>query len=117
MRSARGRRLAFVSTRDGDYAIFGVHVGVQAKYVSSRWATDVNDVKVKGYTTVDMDMRFDLPFPGTRSQFQVNVTNLLNEKYFGNLSTQINAFGPGNSAPRFTPGSRRAITGTLTLGL
>ncbi len=91
--------------------------GIQAKHVGDRWATDVNDVKVKGYTTVDMDMRFDLPFPGTRSQFQLNVTNLLNEKYFGNLSTQINAFGPGNSAPRFTPGSRRAITGTLTMGL
>jgi len=92
-------------------------VGVQAKHVGDRWATDVNDVKSKGYTTVDLDARIKLPFPGTRSQFQLNVTNLLGEHYFGNLSTQINAFGPGSVAPRFTPGASRAVTGTLTFGL
>ena len=92
-------------------------VGIQAKHVGARWATDVNDVKSTGYTTVDLDARVNLPFPGTRSQFQLNVTNLLGEHYFGNLSTQINAFGPGATAPRFTPGASRAVTGTLTFGL
>jgi len=41
---------------------------------------------------------------------------LLNEHYFGNLSTTINAYGFGHSDPRFTPVSTRAITGTLTVG-
>jgi iron complex outermembrane receptor protein len=91
-------------------------LGVQAKHVSSRYATDVNDVIVKGYNTVDLDARVDLPFPGTKSNFQLNVVNLFNEHYFGNLSTTINAYGVGASAPRFTPVSTRAVTGTLTLG-
>jgi iron complex outermembrane receptor protein len=92
-------------------------LGVQAKHVSSRYATDVNDVLVKGYTTVDVDARWDLPWvPGKKSYFQLNVINLLNEHYFGNLSTSINAYGFGSSAPRFTPVSTRAVTGTLTLG-
>jgi iron complex outermembrane receptor protein len=92
-------------------------LGVQAKHVTSRYATDVNDVLVKGYTTVDVDARLDLPWvPGKKSYFQLNVINLLNEHYFGNLSTSINAYGFGSSAPRFTPVSTRAVTGTLTLG-
>lgn len=95
-----------------------VTFGIQAKHVSSRWATDVNDVKVKGYTTVDLDARVGLDFipHGEKSYFQLNVVNLLNEHYFGNLSTSINGYGFGNSAPRFTPVSTRAITGTLTVG-
>jgi iron complex outermembrane receptor protein len=95
-----------------------VTVGIQAKRVSSRWATDVNDVKVKGYTTVDLDARLGLDFlpHGQKSNLQLNVINLFNEHYFGNLSTTINAYGVGSSAPRFTPVSTRAITGTLTVG-
>jgi iron complex outermembrane receptor protein len=92
-------------------------VGVQAKHVGSRWATDVNDVKVTGYTTVDADARIGLEkLIGQKSYVQLNVTNLLNEHYFGNLSTQINAFGAGNAAPRFTPASTRSIVGTLAIG-
>jgi iron complex outermembrane receptor protein len=94
-----------------------VRMGIQAKHVSSRWATDVNDVKVAGYTTVDLDARIGLEkLAGKKSYIQLNVTNLLNEHYFGNLSTQINAFGFGNSAPRFTPVSSRAVVGTLAIG-
>ena len=37
-----------------------VTFGIQAKHVGERWATDVNDVKVKGYTTVDLDARVGL---------------------------------------------------------
>ena len=94
-----------------------VTLGVQAKHVSARFATDVNDVLVKGYTTVDVDARLDLPWvPGKKSYFQLNVINLLNEHYFGNLSTSINAYGVGSSAPRFTPVATRAVTGTLAVG-
>lgn len=92
-------------------------IGVQAKHVGSRYATDVNDVKVKGYTTVDLDARLDIPWiPNNKSYFQLNVINLFNAHYFGNLSTTINAYGSGSSAPRFTPVATRAVTGTLTVG-
>jgi iron complex outermembrane receptor protein len=43
---------------------------------------------------------------------QLNVTNLLNEHYFGNLSTQINAAGN----PNFSLGSPRTFMFTLNLG-
>jgi iron complex outermembrane receptor protein len=95
-----------------------VTLGIQAKHVGDRWATDVNDVKVKGYTTVDFDARIGLDrwMPLKKAYAQLNVINLLNEHYFGNLSTTINAFGFGNTAPRFTPVSTRAVTGSLTVG-
>ena len=92
-------------------------MGIQAKHVGPRWATDVNDVKVVGYTVVDADARLGLEkLMGRKSYVQLNVTNLLNEHYFGNLGTQINAFGAGSSAPRFTPASTRSIVGTLAIG-
>ncbi len=95
-----------------------VTLGVQAKHVGSRWATDVNDVLVKGYTTVDVDARVGLErfVPLQKAYLQLNVINLFNEHYFGNLSTTINAYGVGSSAPRFTPVATRAVTGTLTVG-
>ena len=95
-----------------------VTFGIQAKRVGDRFATDVNDVVSKGYTTVDLDARFDLDFiPNRKSHFQLNVINLFNERYFGNLSTSVNAFGVSALAPRFTPASTRAVTGTLTIGM
>jgi iron complex outermembrane receptor protein len=74
-------------------------------------------VKVTGYTTVDVDARVNIDaIAGHKSYFQINVTNLLNEHYFGNLSTSINAYGVGHSDPRFTPVSTRAATATLAVG-
>ena len=100
-----------------EFDVKPVRMGIQAKHVGPRWATDVNDVKVVGYTVVDADARLSLEkFMGKKSYLQVNVTNLLNEHYFGNLSTQINAFGAGAAAPRFTPVSTRSIVGTLAIG-
>jgi len=94
-----------------------VTLGLQAKHVGRRFATDVNDVVVKNYTTFDADARMELPWvPGNKTYLQLNVINLFNEHYFGNLSTSINAYGFGNRAPRFTPVSTRAVTGTLTVG-
>lgn len=94
-----------------------VTLGIQAKHVGSRYATDVNDVVVKGYTAVDFDARLDLDkfVPLKKTYLQLNVINLLNAHYFGNLSTTINAYGVSPSAPRFTPVASRAVTGTLTV--
>lgn len=94
-----------------------VTLGIQAKRVGRRYATDVNDVVAKGYTTVDLDARIGLDrWVNPKTYLQLNVINLLNEHYFGNLSTTINGYGFASSAPRFTPVSPRAVTGTLTVG-
>ncbi|MEG3088988.1 TonB-dependent receptor [Sphingomonas sp. PB4P5] len=95
-----------------------VSVGIQAKRTGSRWVTDVNDLKAAGYTLVDLDARFDLGFAGLdRTFFQLNVSNLLKERYFSNLSTAGNAFPIGTStstgAPRFTFGAPRTFIGSV----
>ena len=43
---------------------------------------------------------------------QLNLTNLFNEDYFGNISTQINAAGN----PNFSVGGSRTFMGTINVG-
>ncbi len=104
--------------------------GIQGKRVSSRFATDVNDVVTPAYTTFDADMRVSLRRWGlNRTYFQLNVYNLFDEFYFGNISTQVNAANigvtfpngtvvtPNNGAnPNFAIGSPRTIMATLNFG-
>jgi iron complex outermembrane receptor protein len=90
-----------------------VEFGVQFKRVSERFATDVNDVRVEAYTTVDFDARLDLERVGLRnSALQLNVVNLFDTYYFGNIGTQIRAA----DNPNFTPASPRTIIGSLNIG-
>jgi iron complex outermembrane receptor protein len=66
--------------------------GIQAKYVGERWLTDLNDLAVPSYTTVNADARFDLGYFGFEgTDIQINVTNLLDEEYFGSLGTGLNS--------------------------
>lgn len=92
-----------------------VEFGIQGKWVGSRFATDTNDVKVKGYTLIDLDARLNMGFLSDtlkETYFQFNVTNLFDKKYFGNISTQINAAGN----PNFSVGSPRTVLGTINVG-
>lgn len=95
-------------------ARFGpINLGIQAKRVGPRFATDVNDVKVKGYTVVDLDARFSLEELGLRKTYlQGNIQNLFDTFYFGNLGTQINAAG----GPNFAVGGPRTASMTLNVG-
>ena len=91
-----------------------VEFGVQAKRGGARFATDINYVKVKGYTLVDFDARFSMqPLGLDKSYFQLNLTNALNEHYFGNIGTQINAGG----SPNFAVGGPRTLSATLNVGI
>jgi iron complex outermembrane receptor protein len=97
------------------YDIGPLSVGLQGKHVGRRFATDVNDVLVKGYNIVDFDARFDLdPYFHTKGTYlQANVQNLFDEFYFGNLSTQIRAA----DNPNFAVGFPRTFSMTLNVGL
>jgi iron complex outermembrane receptor protein len=71
-------------------------LGVQGKFVGDRYITDVNDVKVPHYTVWDTDLRYDLGGDGwKKSYIQLNVTNMFNEKYYGNLSGTTTSGTPG----------------------
>ena len=90
-------------------------IAMQGKRVGSRFATDVNDVKVKGYTVFDMDARLSLDeIVHTRGTFlQFNLQNVFDKFYFGNLSTQIRA----SDNPNFAVGAPRTFSATLNVGL
>jgi iron complex outermembrane recepter protein len=110
-----------------------VEIGLQVKYVADRFATDLNDIKSSGYTLADFDARFNLEKYGMKnSSIQLNVYNLFNQFYIGNLGTQIagpnnnglvlvpgllpNAAIPGGAAPNFALGAPRTISASLRIG-
>jgi iron complex outermembrane receptor protein len=89
-----------------------ITLGAQAKWVDERWATDDNSIQTDDYTTVDLDARLDLaPIGLPESYLQFNATNLFGERYFGNISTQINAAGN----PNFSIGAPQTFMVTLNL--
>lgn len=107
-------------------------VGLQAKYVGERFATDVNDEVSDSYVVADLDVRYDLTDRfGIRGAYvQLNVNNLFDEDYLGNISTGANALPavattdprvPANIANRngfartYSLGSPR--TAQITLGM
>jgi len=75
-------------------------VGVQAKYVGERWTNLTNTEKVPHYSLLDADLRYKLDaFGMTGSYLQVNVKNLANEKYLGDLA--VNPSGTGLGQPGY----------------
>ncbi|HVM23741.1 MAG TPA: TonB-dependent receptor [Sphingomicrobium sp.] len=96
------------------YRLKQLSFGIQGKRVGSRFATDVNDVKLKGYTLVDLDARLDLDeWVKTKNTYlQLNVQNLFDTFYFGNISTQIRA----SDNPSFAVGAPRTVSATLNVG-
>ena len=93
----------------------GATIGLQGKYVGSRYVTDVNDLKVAGYTTFDLDMRYDLSHFLPRSYIQFNATNILNKRYYGSLNSagSVDTGKPYGGSPYADEGAPRTATITL----
>ncbi|MBO9559554.1 MAG: TonB-dependent receptor [Caulobacter sp.] len=66
-------------------------IGIQGKYTGKRYATDLNDLAVDGYTVFDLDARYNLDNILKGAFVQLNVWNLFDEKYYGSLGTQVTA--------------------------
>ena len=78
-----------------------LHVGLQGKKVDDRFATDLNDEISPGYTVVDLDLNYGFKFTGVeRAEIQFNVTNLLDEEYFGNISSGTGVGDLGRASTR-----------------
>jgi iron complex outermembrane recepter protein len=107
--------------------------GLQVKYVTDRFATDLNDIKSPGYTVADFDARFALEKYGMKNSWlQINVSNIFDRFYLANIGTQVsgtNNIGlvrvpglaagaaiPGGSAPNWSIGAPRTFSGTLRIG-
>ena len=76
------------------YDVGPVSLGLQSKYTSYRYTTDINDDKTPGFAVWDFDARYALNLFGyTGSYIQVNVTNIFDRFYLGRISTAVNAAG------------------------
>jgi iron complex outermembrane recepter protein len=83
---------------------------VQAKQVGDRFGTDNNDEVAPSYTVVDLDASYSFNVPGIKSaQVQLNVINLLDEEYFGNISSGTG----GTSVAFYAIGAPRTFSATL----
>ena len=93
-----------------------LEAGLQAKYTGERWLTDVNDMQVDAFTTVDANIRLDMAAFGYEGTFiQVNADNIFDEQYYANLGTRASGTpgSPGFSQPFASVGAPRTISATL----
>lgn len=64
-------------------------LGATFKKITARYATDLNDQIVPGYSTFDLNARFSLEQYGLKKTFlQANVNNLFDTQYLGSISSQ-----------------------------
>ena len=83
-------------------------VGVQAKRVGERWTNLTNTEEAPAYVLFDLDARLGLGFTGWEGGYlQLNVKNLFDEAYLGDISTNPSGTGV------FQPGYPRAVSLTL----
>ena len=74
------------------YDIGPASFGIQSKYQSYRYTTDVNDDRTPGFAVWDLDARYNLNIFGyTGSYIQFNMTNIFNRYYLGRISTATNS--------------------------
>lgn len=87
------------------YKINDLRLGVNVKWTGERYSTDVNDDKSDSFTTVNLDVSYDIDkFIGNEgSRLQLNITNLFDEDYFGNINSGSTASNFLLSNNPFTP--------------
>jgi iron complex outermembrane receptor protein len=93
-----------------------LRLSMDLKYTGERWSTDVNDEKAPAYTITNVSVRYDLPF-AEKTYVQVNVKNLFDEEFFGNISSRSNAnaiTGSSASSPTYAIGYPRTYQVTLS---
>ena len=87
-----------------------LHAGLQAKKVGDRFGTDLNDQVSPGYTVVDVDLVYGFKYKRMKEgELQLNVTNLLDEEYFGNISSGTG----GNSTAFYSIGAPRTLVASV----
>ncbi len=95
----------------GNYHKGPFSIGVDAKYVGKRYATDMNDSVIKAYTITNLDASYKIDGVGKDTRLQLNVSNLFGAKYYPRVSTTTNAVtttlkgSDGTSTYTYTPGT------------
>lgn len=93
-----------------DFSIGDFRAGIQGKYVDERPSTDTNDEFAPSYTVVDLDASYTFA-PGIFKELEakLNVVNLLDEEYFGSISSGTG----GTSVGFFSIGAPRTLIVSL----
>jgi iron complex outermembrane receptor protein len=99
-----------------EYRVGSFSTGFQAKFVDERFATDLNDESAPSYKVFDVDARYEFTmFRDRRSYVQVNLNNIFDEEYLGNILTTTTAldsrFMP--RAPLYSIGAPRTLQVTV----
>ena len=89
--------------------------GIQGKYVGERWTTLTSQGGgsrdfTPDYTLVDLDLRYDMDFVREGTYLQVNVQNLFDELYLGDIAT---ATAPASAGQTANLGAPRSVVATL----
>jgi len=99
-------------------------IGMDAKWVDTRFITDVNDQEVDAYTVVGLDLRFDLEEAmGWKGlALQLNGNNIFDQDYLGSLGSTTNVFattyrGVTTAANTFTPTHQPGSPQTFVVSL
>ena len=94
----------------GTAARAGFRAGIQGKYVDERPSTDTNDEFAPSYTVVDLDASYTFELGMFKEvEAKLNVVNLLDEEYFGSISSGLG----GTSVGFFSIGAPRTIIVSL----
>jgi iron complex outermembrane receptor protein len=116
----------YMGTARAQYTMWGLRIGVDGKFVGTRFATDVNDYKVPSYFTADADITYDLGELGWENSYlKFNVDNIFDDKYFGSVGTSRTCFTPATakltsgctSYPLLSVGAPRTFQVTLRAAL
>ncbi len=95
-------------------------LGLEGKWVDDRFTTDLNDAAVDAYTLVHLNAAYRFPINdrGSMLNAQLNVYNLFDEEFFGNISSTTGALAlPGftPSQPFLSLGGPRTISASLQM--
>ena len=75
-------------------------VGLEGKYFDERFTTDLNDASVDAYTVFNLNAKYDFEVAGVKGlSARLNVFNLLDEEFYGNISSTVGAV----ALPGFSP--------------
>jgi iron complex outermembrane receptor protein len=89
----------------------GLRFGLQGKFVDDRFGSDDNNPLgvIPSYTIWDLDASYELPIDNVkRTVLQLNVINLFDEEYFGNISS-VPVYAAPNSLPFVQIGTPRTV--------
>jgi len=78
------------------YKIMGVNITPTVKYISARYGDILNNEKIDGYATADLDISYEKKgfFGAKAAEFRLTATNLFDKKYISQISASDDTLAP-----------------------